>query len=118
MVTRLSVLNSTHGSLNVRAGFVSGPGGSDAPHGLEPGARMDFRLRQHGGLLAEALDDRAHERADARGGDQHGVLALAGGVLEAVAHQADELGEARGLHRELPVLALADDRFDEGLLPA
>src|SRR5215475_10228280 len=29
---------------------------------LEPGARMDFRLREHRGLGAEALDDAAHER--------------------------------------------------------
>jgi hypothetical protein len=33
--------------------------------GLQPCARMDFRLRQHRRLGAEALDDRAHERPHA-----------------------------------------------------
>src|SRR3954454_5218957 len=38
-------------------------------------------------------------------------------VLEAVAHRLHEVGEARGLHGEVALVALADDRLEEGLLP-
>ncbi len=59
----------------------------------------------------------AHEGPDGGRGDQHRRLAGAGGLLEAVAHQVDELGQPRRLHRQAALVALADDRFGEGLLP-
>src|SRR5882724_9951984 len=54
----------------------------DAPDGFEAGARMDFRLRQHRGLGAEAFDQRAHIRPDRRRRHQHRRLAFACGALE------------------------------------
>src|SRR5215472_11981364 len=89
----------------------------NASDGLQPCARMNLRLRQHRRLRAEALDDRAHERTDRGRGDEHRRLALTRGVFEALAHQGDEFGEARGLHRQLTLVALTDDRFGEGLFP-
>src|SRR3954466_847523 len=86
-------------------------------HRLQPRARMNLALRQHAGLRAEALNDGAHEGPDARRGDQHRRLAFARRILEALADERDELGEFRRLHREALVLALADDRLGEGLLP-
>src|SRR6185437_2630004 len=58
---------------------------------LQPRPRMNFGLRQHGRLLPESLDQRAHEGADPRRGYQHRRLALARGALEGVAHAAHEL---------------------------
>ena len=69
------------------------------------------------GLRPEALDDAADERADARRGDQHRGLALAGGLLEALAHEGDEFRQPGRLHRQAAVVALADDRFGEILFP-
>ena len=60
---------------------------SDSADSLQSGARMDFALRENRGLGAEALDDRAHERPDAGRSDQHRRLALARGLLEALAHE-------------------------------
>src|SRR5205085_8343946 len=54
----------------------------DGAHRLEPGPRMDFRLREHRGLGAEALDDAANERPDAGRGHQHRRLTLARRLLE------------------------------------
>src|SRR5437879_3061730 len=85
---------------------------------LQPRPRMDLRLRQHGRLRTEPLDDRADELPYAGRGDENRHFALARGLLETLAHQGDELGQARRLHGEVALLALADDRFGEGLLPA
>src|SRR3954465_12323713 len=63
----------------------------DAADRLQPRARMNFSLRQHGGLRAEALDQRADERADRGRGDQHRRLAFAGGLPEGVADRGHEL---------------------------
>lgn len=38
---------------------------SNAPHRLQPCPRVNLTLRQHRCLRAEALDDAAHEGADA-----------------------------------------------------
>src|SRR5215471_7866309 len=89
----------------------------NASDGLQPCARMNLRLRQHRRLRAEALDDRAHERTDCGRGNEHRRLALTRGVFEALAHQGDEFGEARRLHRQLTLVALADDRFGKRLFP-
>src|SRR4051795_4740634 len=86
-------------------------------HRLEPRAGMNLALREHACLCAEALDDRAHEGPHARRGDQHRRLAFARRILEALADERDELRELGGLHREALVLALADDRLGERLLP-
>jgi hypothetical protein len=45
-------------------------------------------------------------------------LAFARRLLEFLAHQIDELGELGWLHGEIAVVALADDRFRERLLPS
>ena len=55
---------------------------------LQPHPRIDFLLRQHAGLRPEALHDDAHERPDGE--------------------------EARRLHGEAAVVALAGDRFVAG----
>src|SRR5258706_3694993 len=65
----------------------------DAADRLQPRPRMDFRLRQHGGLLPEALDQRTHEGPDRRRGHQHRRLAIARGLFEAVAYHGHELGQ-------------------------
>ena len=78
---------------------------------------MDLGLRQHRRLAAEALDDRAHEGPRLHRGDEHRHLADTRGILEPVADRMHELRQPRGLHGEVAVLALADDRFDEGALP-
>src|SRR5262249_36017562 len=90
---------------------------SDAADRLEARPGVDLRLRQDRGLRAESLDDRANEVPDAGRGDEDRNLALAGRLLEAVAHQGNELGQAGGLHGEAALLALADNRFGERLLP-
>jgi hypothetical protein len=87
----------------------SHPVRSDAADGLEPRPRVDFGLRQHRRLRPEAFDDAAHEWTDRGRGDQHRRLAVARGVLETVAHDGDELGQPRRLHRQHAVVALADD---------
>src|ERR1041384_855123 len=91
---------------------------SDAGHRLEPGARMDLRLRQHTRLRTKAFNDAAHERTYAGGSDQHRRLPVARRLLEFLPHQINELGEFRRLHREIALVALADDRFSEGLFPS
>jgi hypothetical protein len=78
---------------------------------------VDFRLRQDAGLRPESLDDAPHKGPDAGGGDQDRRFAVARCLFEFVAHQIDELGERGGLHREIAVVALADDGFGKGLLP-
>ena len=80
-------------------------------------ARMNFALREHRRLRAEALDDAAHERPDVGGGDQHRGLALARGLLELLAHQSDEFRQLGGLHGEMALVAFADHALGEGLLP-
>src|ERR1700687_854667 len=60
---------------------------------LQPGAGMDFRLRQDGGLRPEALDQRSHEGPDPRRGDENRRLAFASRLLEAVPHHRHELGQ-------------------------
>src|SRR5882757_10226281 len=66
----------------------------NSAHRFEPGARMDLGLREHRRLRAEALDDAAHEWPRAGRGDKHGRFAGACRLLEALAHNRDELGEA------------------------
>ena len=78
---------------------------------------MDFRLRQHARLRAEALDNAAHERPDGGRGHQHRCFAVFRRLLEFFPHQVDEFGEFRRLHGEVAIVALADDRFGKGLLP-
>src|ERR687888_1733964 len=84
---------------------------SNRAHRLEPRARVDLGLREHWRLRPEALDNAAYERPGAGRGDEHWRFAGAGGLLEAFAHQRNELGQAGGLHRQILVVALADDRF-------
>jgi hypothetical protein len=72
------------------AGYASVP--SNTSHRLQPCPRADLALRHRRRLRAEALDDAAHERADAGRGDQHRRFAFARGGLELLAHQGDELG--------------------------
>ncbi len=78
---------------------------------------MDLGLGEDRGLGAEAFDHAAHERADAGGGHQHRRLADLRRLLEALPDERDEFGQARGLHRQAAVVALAHDRFRERLLP-
>src|ERR687885_321976 len=66
--------------------------------------------------VPEALDDRTHVRAHRRAGQQHRRLALSGVALEAGAHRGDKLLQPARRHRQLPVLALADERFGKTLL--
>src|SRR5207248_2965132 len=87
------------------------------PDRLEPDPRMDLRLRQHGGLGTEALHDRADKRPHPRRSDEYRRLALTRCILEPLAHERNEFGQARWCHREALVLTLADDRLGEGLLP-
>src|SRR6478609_2576060 len=91
------------------------PSGSErrlnAPDRLQPHPGMDFRLGQHADLGAEPLDDGADKWPHRRGGDQHGGVALARRILEALADEREEFRQLRGLHREALVLALADDRL-------
>ena len=47
-------------------------------HRSQLDAGVDFVLRHHHGLRAEAFDDRAHEGADLRAGQQHRHFVLAG----------------------------------------
>ncbi len=49
-------------------------------------------VARHRRLRAEALDDAAHERPDARRGDQHRFHRGLRGFLEPLAHQRNELG--------------------------
>src|ERR1700676_2707030 len=63
---------------------------SDAADRLQPGARMEFSLREHRGLRPEALDQRADEWPDCGGGHQHRRLALAGSLLKAVADRGHQ----------------------------
>src|ERR1700682_5570096 len=63
----------------------------DASDRLQPRARIDFRLRQKGGLLPEALNQRTHELPYRRRGHQYRRLAFAGGLFKAVAHHGHEL---------------------------
>src|SRR5512143_4001087 len=93
------------------------PGPLDHAYGLQPGAGMDLALAHHRRLAAEALDDRADVGADHRAGQQHRRLAGERRPLERLAHPADELLQARGRQRELPLLALADQGLGEGGLP-
>ena len=67
---------------------------------LQPRPGVDLGLRHHRRLAPEALDDRAGEGADIGRRHQHRHLALARGVLEAVAHGGDELLQPGGLHGE------------------
>src|SRR5262245_3341591 len=90
---------------------------SDAPDGLQPGAGVDFGMGDDRRLGTEALDHAAYEGTDAGRGHQHRRLAGLRRLLEPRPHERDELGQLRGLHRKMPVVALADDRFGEGLLP-
>lgn len=52
-------------------------GKPDTAHRLQPRPRVDFRLRDHGRLRAETLDDAAHEGADAGRSDEHRRFAFA-----------------------------------------
>src|SRR5829696_5241203 len=72
---------------------ITSPVPSDAPHGFQASTRVDFGLRQNGGLGAKALDDRAHERPDAGRRDEDRDLAGTRRLLEALAHERDELGQ-------------------------
>src|SRR3712207_1255314 len=78
---------------------------------------MDFGLAEHRRLAAEALDDRAHERPRADRGDEDRHPAETRRVLVAVADQVHELAQLRGLHGEVAVVAMADDRLEKSLLP-
>src|SRR5476651_1186568 len=89
----------------------------NASNGLQPRARVNFRLRQHAGLCPETFDNAAYECPDSRRCDQHWCFALACGFLEPIAYQGDELSEPRWLHGEVFVVALADNRLGEILLP-
>src|SRR5258705_5873208 len=90
---------------------------SNSAHRLEPGAWMDLGLREHRRLRPEALDDAAHEWPRAGRSDEHGRFSGPRRLLETLAHERDELGETRGLHGKVLVVALADNRFGKRLLP-
>ena len=47
---------------------------------------------------------------------QHGRFAFARGFFEALAHQRNEFRQARGLHGQLAIVALTDQRLGECLL--
>src|SRR5216684_7895520 len=97
ILTQLTAQNSAR-SVSTEKSFACGEKAArsaqrselDASDRLQPRARMDFRLRQHGGLLPEALDQRTHEWPDRRRGYQYRRLAFAGGLFEAVAHHGHE----------------------------
>src|SRR5690606_1149729 len=73
--------------------------------------RVDLVLREHHRRRAEALDDRAHIRADRGTGQQRRRLAQHGVALEVLAHRGDELLQLRRRHGELALLALAGERL-------
>src|ERR1700716_2919548 len=63
----------------------------NAANRLQSRAWMDFGLRQNGGLLPEALHQRAHEGTDRSRRYQYRRFAFACGLFEAVAHDGHEL---------------------------
>ena len=103
--------------LRGRKRFFGASGWLDAADRFQPGAGVDFRLRQHGGLGAETLDQRTYEGPDRGRSDQHRRFALACGLFEPLAHDGHELRQPRRLHGEAAFLALADQRFRKRLLP-
>ncbi len=78
---------------------------------------MDFRLRQHAGLGAEALDDAAHERPRRGEVTSTGASPSRAASSKRSRTSGDELGQPRRLHGKAPLVALADDRLGERLLP-
>ena len=70
---------------------------------------MNLALREDRGLRPKPLDDPANVGPDVRRCYQHRRFAFACGFLEAFPDESDELGQARGLHGELPVVALTID---------
>src|SRR5580698_9620102 len=60
--------------------------GSDLSQRAQFHRRVDLALRHHHGLRPKALDDRTHERAHLRRGEQHGYFTLLARLVEAVAY--------------------------------
>ena len=90
----------------------------DLPHRLEAHLRVHFRLAHHRRRWAEAFDQRAHERADVGGGEQHRRLAQLRGLLERGAHVGDEIVQLRRRERQGALLAFADQRFGKRDAPS
>src|SRR5690606_26037627 len=90
---------------------------SDLRHRLQLSLGMDLILRHDRRLGAEALDDGADIGPDRGARQQDRRFALAGGFLEGREHRPNEFLEAARHHGELDVVAFADQRLGEFLLP-